>query len=156
MDPLMPLYFALYIYFIFKSVSSFSFYFIIISFIIYFPAYSPLFLIKNSFFKGKFLNITITKERRSYLLLFSSLPSSLPFPLPLVILNMEIVITMHSPCNIYQQKGSLYILVRHSIYIKCISFKIHYATQLDGTFRVVILKLSLIFGKSKVGFHILL
>ena len=64
--------------------------------------------------------------------------------------------TMRSPYNMYQQRGSLGVLVRHSIYIKYISLKMHYATQLNGIFRVAILKLSLIFGELKVGFHVLL
>jgi len=124
----MPLYFALRVYFILKSASSSSFCFTIISFIVRFPTYSPLLLIKNSLSKGKLLNITITKERRSYLLLPSSLPSSLPFPLSLVILNIETVIIMRSPYNIYQRRGSPRISVRYSIYIKYISLKMHYAT----------------------------
>jgi len=111
-----------------KSASSSSFCFTTISFIARFPTYLPLLLIKNSLSKGKLLNITITKERRSYLLLPSSLPSFLPSPLSLIILNIETAIIIRSPYNIYQRRGSPRILVRYSIYIKCISLKIYYAT----------------------------
>ena len=48
------------------------------------------------------------------------------------------------------------VSVRHSMYTKCMSLEMHYAIQLDGTFGVATLKLSLIFGESKVGFHVLL
>ena len=124
------LHFALCVYFILKSASSSSFCFTTISFIARFPAHSPLLLIKNSLSKGKLLNMTITKERRSYLLLPSSLPSSLFSLLSLVILNMETAMTMRSPCNMYQRRGSPRVSVRHSMCIKCMSLEMHYATSL--------------------------
>ena len=63
---------------------------------------------------------------------------------------------MRSPCNMYQQRESPHVLVRHFIYIKCMSLKMYYVIQLNGIFRVAILKLSLIFGELKVGFYVLL
>ena len=138
-----------------KSASFSSFAFTTISFITRFPTYLLLLLIKNSLFKKKLLNRTITKERRSYLLLPTSLPSFLPSPFLLIILNIETAITMRLPCNMYWQRGSLRILVRHSIYIKCMSLKMHYAMQLNRIFGVVILKLFLIFRELKVGIYML-
>jgi len=63
---------------------------------------------------------------------------------------------MRSPYNIYQQRGSPRILVRDSIFLKCMFYKMHYVYQLSKTFRVAVLKLSLIFRALKVGFYVLL
>ena len=63
---------------------------------------------------------------------------------------------MRSPYNMYWQRGSLRVLVRDSMFLKYMSYKMYYVYQLSGIFGVAALKLSLIFRALKVGFHVLL